>query len=307
MIIAVDAGKFATKAVSADGKDTLFRTKSTAITKSMDIEAAGNSNKVVFGDKSYIIGDQGESIDYSLEKNTSLHKMAIYTAAYRLGCNGDTNAAVGCPTNIYVSKENRKEFKENIKNRPSQLIIDGIKQNIFFNRVLIMPESSGVVYMHPEKFKGKRVAVIDLGGRNMNFGIYDDMVPQPSSMFTTNQGSMDIEARIKRKLEALYKKALSTRDIEQIMEQGGIMYQSKRDPKSMIALEEIYQEYVEDIIKSIQQGFSLDLMDVVVTGGTSILVDGVIPKYIPHVQVVPETQWTNAKGFLEIVKVKFNG
>jgi plasmid segregation protein ParM len=307
MIIAIDAGKFATKAVSENGKDTLFRTKSTAITKSMDIEAAGNSNKIVFGDQRYIIGDQGESIDYSLEKNTLLHKMAIYTAAYRLGCTGATNAAVGCPTNIYVSKENRKEFKENIQNKPSQLIIDGIEQDISFNRILIMPESSGIVYMHPEKFKGKRVAVIDLGGRNMNFGIYDNMVPQPSSMFTTNQGSMDIESRIKRKLEALYKKALSTRDIEQIMAQGGIMYQGKLEPKSMIALEEIYQEYVEDISKTIKQGFPIDMMDVVVTGGTSILVDGVIPKYIPHVQVVPDTQWTNPKGFLKIAKVKFNG
>jgi len=307
MIIAVDAGKFATKAVSEDNKKTIFRTKSTLITKSLDIEAAGNSNKITFGDKSYIVGDQGEHIDYSLEKNTVLHKMAIYLAAYRLGCNGPTNAAIGCPTNIYVSKENRREFSDNIKNKPSQLIIDGSEQNISFDRVLIMPESSGVVYMHPEKFKGRRVAVIDLGGRNMNFGIYDDRIPQPSSMFTTNQGSMDIEGRIKRKLEALYKQALSTRDIEQIMDQGGMTYQGKIDPKSMVALEEIYHEYVEDIVKTINQGSNLDMLDVVVTGGTSILVDGVIPKYIPHMQVVPDTQWTNPSGFLQIAKEKFNG
>ena len=304
-IISVDAGKFATKAVSAEGKKTIFRTKSTSITKSMDIEAAGNSNKVVFGDKTYILGDQGENIDYSLDKNTILHKMAIYLAAYRLGCDGITNAAIGCPTNIYVSKSNRQEFKENIKAKPNQLIIDGKEQHISFDRILIMPESSGVVYLHPEKFKGKRVAVIDLGGRDMNFGIYDNMMPQPSSMFTTNQGSMDIEGRIKRKLEAFYKKALSVRDIEQIMECGGITHQGKVDPKSMVVIEEIYHEYVEDITKAIKQEYPLDMLDVVVTGGTSILVDGIIPKYIPHVQVVPDTQWTNCQGSLEIAKAKF--
>lgn len=307
MIIAVDAGKFATKAASADNKKSIFRTKSTLLSKTLDIEAAGDSNKITFGDKSYIIGDQGENIDYSLEKNTLLHKMAIYISAYRLGCKGPNHAAIGCPTNIYVSKENRQEFKENIKKKPSQIIIDGKEQDISFDRVLIMPESSGVVYIHPEKFKGRRVAVIDLGGRNMNFGIYDNMVPQPSSMFTTNQGSMDIEARIKRKFEAIYKNPFSTRDIEQIMEKGGMIHQGKLDPKSMLELEEIYQEYVEDVIKSIKQGFSLDRLDVVATGGTSILVDGIIPKYIPHVQVVPDTQWTNVNGFLKIAKVKFNG
>ncbi len=73
MIISVDAGKFATKAVSDNGGRTHFRTKSTLITKTLDIEAAGNSNKVTFGEKTFIVGDQGEEIDYSLEKNTLLH------------------------------------------------------------------------------------------------------------------------------------------------------------------------------------------------------------------------------------------
>lgn len=203
MIISVDAGKFATKAVSEQGRRVSFRTKNTLITSSLDIEAAGNSNKVTFGDKTFIIGDQGEDIDYGLEKNTLLHKMAIYLAAHRLGCTANTQAVVGCPTNIYVSKENRKEFQENIKEAPGQLLIDGIQRNIYFDRVLIMPESSGVVYTNEALFKRRRVAVIDLGGRNMNFGIYDNLMPQPSSMMTTNKGSMDIEARVKRKLEAL--------------------------------------------------------------------------------------------------------
>ncbi|MEG0086986.1 MAG: recombinase, partial [Niameybacter sp.] len=67
-ILAVDAGKFATKAVSADGKQTIFRTKSTPLSNDFDIDAVGNSNKVVYEDQTFIIGDQGEEIDYSLEK-----------------------------------------------------------------------------------------------------------------------------------------------------------------------------------------------------------------------------------------------
>lgn len=306
-IISVDAGKFATKAVSSKEKTTMFRTKSTQITKNMDIEAVGNSNKIKFGDKSFIVGDQGEDIDYTLEKNTLLHKMAIYLAAYRLGCTGQVNAAIGCPTNIYVSRENRREFQENIKIAPEHMSIDGEKVKINFERVLIMPESSGVVYSNEKLFRGNRVAVIDIGGRNMNFGIYDNLMPQPSSMMTTNQGSMEIEAKVKRVFEAEYKRALVEKDIEEILKQGGMKYQGNIESKSKELLKEIYNSYVEGIVSRIKKEFQLDMLDVVVTGGTSLLVKDAIAKQIPHVQVVDNTQWSNAYGFLKIAKVKFNG
>ena len=42
-----------------------------------------------------------------------------------------------------------------------------------------MPEGSGVVYLFPITFfAGQRVAVIDIGGLNMNFTIYNKMVPE---------------------------------------------------------------------------------------------------------------------------------
>ncbi|MEG2546805.1 MAG: ParM/StbA family protein [Niameybacter sp.] len=304
-VIAIDAGKYATKALTANKDKTLFRTKSTQLTSSLDIEATGNSNKVIYEEDTYIIGDQGEQVDYSLEKNTLLHKLAIYTAAYRLGCQGETATVVGCPTNIYLSKENRKAFQENIKQQPKKFVVDGKYQNINFARVLIMPESSGVVYTNKELFTDKRVAVIDLGGRNMNFGIYDNLMPQPSSMMTTNQGSMHIEAMIKRKFEALYKRGLTSRDIEDIISNGGIKYQGKVEPESQTALSEIYSTYVEEVIADLKKEFPLDLMDIVVTGGTSLLVKEALKELVPHAQTVQETQWTNVAGFLEIGKVKF--
>lgn len=304
-VIAIDAGKYATKALTANKDKTLFRTKSTQLTSSLDIEATGNSNKVIYEEDTYIIGDQGEQVDYSLEKNTLLHKLAIYTAAYRLGCQGETATVVGCPTNIYLSKENRKAFQENIKQQPKKFVVDGKYQNINFARVLIMPESSGVVYTNKELFTDKRVAVIDLGGRNMNFGIYDNLMPQPSSMMTTNQGSMHIEAMIKRKFEAFYKRGLTSRDIEGIISNGGIKYQGKVEPESQTALSEIYSTYVEEVIADLKKEFPLDLMDIVVTGGTSLLVKEALKELVPHAQTVQETQWTNVAGFLEIGKVKF--
>lgn len=304
-VIAVDAGKYATKAVAVDGKETIFRTKSTTLTKSLDIDAAGNSNKVIWNDELYIIGDQGEAQDYSLEKNTLLHKMAIYTSAYRLGCKGEIAAVVGCPTNIYMSKENRREFNESIRQAPKKLVIDGKTQNINFTSVLIMPESSGVVYTNTKIFKDKRVGVIDLGGRNMNFCVYDNLVPQISTMVTTNQGSMEIEGMIKRKFEAMYKRALSPRDIEDIMGNNGMKFQGHILVESQKALIDIYKEYIDDITSGLKKEFNIDMIDIVVTGGTSLLVEEAIKQFIPHAQTVENTQWTNVKGFLEMGKVKF--
>lgn len=306
-ILAVDAGKFATKALNGNKEKAFFRTKSTTLTNKLDIEAAGNSHKVTYEGVNYIIGDQGEDIDFGVEKNTLVHKLAIYVAAHKLKSAGSTNVVIGCPSSIYLKKENRLAFQENVRSVPAGFMIDGEKPKFNFDKILIMPESSGVVLVNKDRFKGKRVGVIDLGGRNMNFGIYDNMAPVASSMITTNQGSMELERLIKRDFEGNYKRAFSLTDIEYIISNGGLMYQGQVLTESIMLLKEVYHDYCRDIVKTLNKDFTIDTMDIVITGGTSLLVEKILAEYIPHLQIVDDTQWSNADGFLEVAKAKLNG
>jgi plasmid segregation protein ParM len=306
-LIAIDAGKFATKAVALEGSSLYFRTKSTKVRENLDIDTSGNSYKVQLDKGTYIIGDQGEESDHSLEKNSLLHKLAIYTAIGQLGYDGVVNIVIGCPASLYMSKDNRRQYKDYIKDTPDIFKLNDKTLDIMIDEALVMPESSGVVYTNVGLFNNNRVAVIDIGGRNMNFTIYDNLIPEINSMMTTNQGSMEIETMVKKKFETLYKTALSARDIQQIINQGGLKYRGELQIESVKALKEIMQEYSEKIVSTIEKDFSLNTLEVVITGGTGSLIKDEILKQIPHAILAPESQWTNVKGFLNIAKVRFNG
>lgn len=302
-IFAVDAGKFATKAMAGDER-LMFRSNYTRIDESNSIPLEGCSFKVEIDNKTYILGDMGEESDYSLEKQSVLHKMATYTAIAKLGGRDDVKVAVGCPVSIFKSDENRKLYAEYMKEQPQMFKVDDVSIKIKIDKIVVLPEGSGPIYTD-ERFKNKRVAVIDLGGRNMNFTIYNNRLPQVSSMFTENYGSMDIETLIKQQFDTKYRCSLEDKDVRAILEQGGIKYKGQLEGQKHV--KEILEGYVDKVLARVQKAnFNLDTMDVVFTGGTSLLVEEEIKQRLSHAEVIKDAQWSNAEGFNKIVRRKFD-
>lgn len=312
-IVTIDPGKFATKAISGNktgGKRVSFRTKVFEFSDGVDLDAQGKSYKVEFKGKTYIVGDQGEEVDYSVNKANINHKLAVYIAIVALTeeDDNDINVVLGCPTSIYKNEEMRKEYKNYLTNdnKPIEITVNGKFKRFKINNALVLPEGSGVVFLDSSCFKNKRVAVVDLGGLNMNFSVYNNMVPEISSMFTSNLGSYDLENSVLNELKVKYGSSFSSSDIQQFIKQGGVKVKGVIDIASKRIINAKLEQHMAKILQEAKRNnFNLDLMDVVFVGGTSEFMKGKILEHLPHAMVPDKSQWTNVLGFHKLGVLKY--
>lgn len=310
-LISIDPGKHTTKAMVINNgvTDNLsFRTKVFKLDYGTGIEAQGKSYNSRFEGKDYIIGDQGEEIDYTVDKATLNHKLAVYTAASQLlGDNQAVRMVLGCPTSIYKNKGLREEYRDYMMNDGRVRIgINGKNHLFIVENILVLPEGSGIVYTNPNLFKGKRVAVIDLGGLNMNFTVYDNLIPQPSSMFTLNHGYTEIETRLSNELSSMYGISPQADDIQNVLREGGLKVKGEMDIRSTQVIDGILDQYVLKLIQEVRKNnFNLDMMDVVFVGGTSLLVHDKLKEHIPHGIMMENAQWSNVEGFYRVGELKY--
>jgi plasmid segregation protein ParM len=304
MLISIDPGKYATKAMS-QSKRIYFPTR---LSPNPTIEPAGNTYQLLFNNSSYIIGEQAETHDFDVSKASLPHKLATYTAITQLlGDECRVKLTVGCPLNIYKNKELRDEYKEYLlDDRLIKIAVNNIVHSFYIDNILILPEGAGVVYIYPNLFKNKRVAVIDLGGLNFNYCIYDNFVPQLSSMFTLNLGGNELQNSILNVLNSRYGIVLNIKDIPYIINQSGLKVKGKIDNDSILLVNSIIESYLQKIQQEIaRNNFNLNTLDVCFVGGTSKLIENKILQHIPHAYVPDNAEWCNAEGFYKIGQIKY--
>lgn len=311
-LIGVDPGKYATKAIAYNRngikEKVYFRTKIFKLNNDIELEAQGKSYNVSLEGEDYIIGDQGEEIDYTVDKANINHKLAVYTAATQLLDNHQAiRLVIGCPTSIYRNKNLRDEYKNYILNNGKvKILVNNNSYSFLIENILVLPEGSGIVYTKPELFKDKRVAVVDLGGLNMNFTIYDNLIPQPSSMFTINHGYAEIETRLTNELNSVYGTSFTTYDIQNIIKQGGVKVRGNIDTKSSLIIDSVIEQFMVKLIQETRKNnFNLDMMDVVFVGGTSLLIHDKILQYLPHAAIMDNALWANVEGFYKVGAIKY--
>lgn len=301
MVISVDPGN--TKAMSSTSR-CYFPTKLSLDPK---MEPTGNSHLITFEGKSYIIGEQAEKISFDVSKSNLVHKLATYTAIAKLQQENSIQLTIGCPLSIFMNPELKAEYKRFIMdNQDITIILDGESYSFFIENALILPEGAGVVYVYSSYFRKRRVAVIDLGGLNLNFCIYDNYVPQESSMFTLNHGGYDLQSSIRNSLNSKYALSLNPQDIPHIVRQGGLRIQGQLDSDSVSIVSSLITEYINSIQQEIQRnGFNLDIIDVCFVGGTSRTIQKRLNELVTHAFIPDEPEWVNCMGFYKIGLMKY--
>lgn len=317
--ISVDPGKDTTKCIgrmfgSTTDKKTSFSTKFYDL-KNGDVELDGNSSLVSYEYNDFIIGEQGEIYDTSTSKTTILHKMAIYTAITRVinpdDYNPDIILTVGCPTTIFKNKNSKEEYREFIKDNPN-VIINGKKYSFNFKKIIIKCEGSGIVYLKPEVFVSQRAAVLDIGGRNMNFGVYENRIPVPSTLFSNNFGATKLQSMVQEELNIMLGLDCDLHTAKTAIEYGGIFINGKMNNQSSMIVSEQIEKYVDQcIIKPIEErNISVSFMPVMAIGGTSSIILDQLKERMPQV-IIPsftatmeDFQWANVRGFDIVCKVK---
>ena len=319
LILSLDVGKYDTKVIgrninesTEDIKKICFRTKLYNLDNGY-IDLEGNSYKVEFDGKEYIIGEQGEEKSYDTSKTNILHKLSAYTAITQyLESNTSGNEVfmvLACPLSVLKIKESKEEYKNFIKGEGEiNIKVDGKEYKFEIKDITIKAEGSGILYLEKEKFKGFNVAVIDLGGLNMGFSLYRNGVCKNDDRFIEECGANTLTEIVREEL-VKYKNGnlVSYDQAEQALEKNYLPNFGKIDEGSTKAIEIAKEKYFNKIIDYIKShGFKLEELDkVIFVGGTSQKIASVIITSLEHSYIPNESQWCTCDGGYKIAIKKY--
>jgi len=310
-IIAVDPGKFAIKMATSGGSEVLtLRSKLYTLNDNEQFDPQGNSVFITYDGTNYIIGDQGVAVDQDFSKETILHKIGLMAALTKFIQDGDSvRLVLGCPASIYKDKAAREHYRDFMTDNGNlKFETNTDKYDISIISTLVLPESSGAPYVYPQYFKDSRVAVVDIGGLNLNFSVYNNLVLELDSMRTVNYGGYMIEDLVKDKFSGRFGVALSQPDYEQVLLNDGLFKNGAIIPESTELLHELLHEFAADISKVVKSfDYDLSLMKVLFIGGSSALLKDSITEFIPHAMIRNDCAHVNVSGFLKVGELKYQG
>lgn len=306
--IAVDSGKYATKACL---KETVDKNKKIKFRTKMDEtkeESATNATSCIFeyeGEK-YLIGDEAETVDFEKSKAKNIHKYSTYAAIAQLVEDGDTvGIGIGCPLSIYNNKEERTAYKNFMINKgKTTVIINGKSKTFEIDKVFVFAEGSGFIYKNATQYKDRLIGIIDIGGLNSNNCIYKDLLPIKSTSFTTNLGCNVLRNELKQKLNSAFSEVnLNDWQMEDIIKKG---YIKSHKEESQKLISDYLKKHVDEILQEcVKKGWDIKNIDLVFVGGGSKLLEKEIKEVIPDAVISENAEWDNVEGFAEIGALKY--
>lgn len=228
-----------------------------------------------FNGKNYIIGEEADDYDYSFTKNNLHHKLMIYYClAKHFESDTDFDLIVGCPLSTYINKEEQEKYSRSIMNDGKPIIVEyrGKKKVLNINSVIIAPENIGG-YINDYSLSKKQIrGVVDIGGLNINCGVYNKGVPVKSKMFTLNLG---IHILIKNIQQAVLRE--NEKLIDNYMCKHYLQNMEDLDEKLYKVFDRECVKFISLIEKSlIKNDWELEHLNMRFIGGGSILLE----KYI---------------------------
>lgn len=320
IILSADIGKYETEVVgrdieltSEDIRTIRFRTKLYDLSSGY-IDVEGNSHLVKFGDKNYIIGEQGQDKSEDTSKTQFLHQLACYTAITQFIEPGTKENEIymilACPLSVLLIQDAKEEYKKFIKgDGPIKITVDGKDYEFEIKDVLIKAEGSGIIYLEPELFNNQVVGIVDLGGLNMGWSLYNNKVCKKDDRFIEECGT-DRLIDIVREQLAFYKKGnLVNKEIaEKALNEGGLKKGGKIDNESTKYIDKAKELYFGEVLKFIKaHKFNIDELDrVVFVGGTSQHIKENITNKLSHAYIPVNSQLSTVEGLYKVAFKKYS-
>lgn len=146
---------------------------------------------LVYEDKSYIIGDEATEYDYTFTKNNEHHKIMLYYCLAKHTSEIQIfDLIMGCPLSTYLNKQEQEKYIQSLQNNGDPIIVTykDKKKTLIIRSVTMVPESIGGYLNDYSKSKNEIRGVVDIGGLNLNAGIYNMGKPVKDKMLTLNLG-----------------------------------------------------------------------------------------------------------------------
>lgn len=135
---------------------------------------------------------------------------------------------------------------------------------------------------------------------------FNGIHPDFNSMIVSNLGSSSLKSKIERELVEKYGVAISSNDLEQIIQKGYFTHFGKKVKESINLIKTIKKDHLESIINFAKQhGYTFNQDKICFSGGGAMLLSNEIKSAFPNASIVINPQFANVKSFLEIIKVKY--
>ena len=318
-VVSADIGKYETEIVGRnlsgskdDIKTIRLRTKMYDLANGY-IDVEGESHLVKLNGKDYIVGEQGQSKSDDTTKTQFLHQLSCYTAITQLLEPGTKDNLIymvlACPLSVLLIQDAKEEYKEFIKgDGPINITVDGKEYEFTIEEIMIKAEGAGIMYLEPKLFAEQSTAIVDLGGLNMGFSLYNKKVCKKEDRFIEECGTDRLLELVREQL-SIYKKGniIDKNVAEKALNEGGLKKSGKLDVDSVEYIERAKQNYYEEVLGHIKHHkFDITGFDrVVFVGGTSQHIKSNIIKDLEHAHVPVNSQLCTVEGNYKVAIKKY--
>ncbi|MGG0936968.1 ParM/StbA family protein [Brevibacillus centrosporus] len=321
-IIAVDSGKFATKAQMRD-KDSLlrvkFRTKVQKISTGLgqEIFTSGNTYRVEYNGKQYLLGDMvsEEKSSYHLSKNSQEHIISIYVAICQLLSKSthpigfaSVHLACNVPINIYKSEEQKLAYQDAIRNngQPISISVNGKAFTFRIQEIVLLPEALGPLFERTAEYRTKRATIFDIGGLNTSILEANQLIPQFDQMTSSNHGINMLRSKIADFFSSKYGMTITENDAEQILRDKCLILNGKKQEESSEIIETMFSEHVRSIMNFVfSRNMTFTNSMLVFIGGGSLLLSDHIQQQFPSAMICEDPVFGNVRSYLKIGEAKW--
>lgn len=291
-IIVVDPGKNSVKALAFSNnyeviKCSTFPSKSKRKRNFADIDSSNdNQFKIEINGDKYLIGE-GVPDNYNFEttKNNLHHKLCIYTAIANSVTtkNEKIKLVVGYPSSDFTNENKKREYIELLKSaKPIEIEINGDKKSFIIQDISVYPEG---IALKPRMLNAnKTVQIVDIGGQNINYRLYDTAGNTLNSFSLDKAGINHLEEFFKtqlRKFVEADKFDIDSIDVLKAVRDGKISELDTMYLTTYSTTEEFTSDIVETFIENqvlgqlISKGVNLYQRGnfIIFTGGGSLLLN----------------------------------
>lgn len=259
---------------------------------------------ISFENVPYIIGEEAKDYDFSITKNNLHHKLMLYFGLSKIMNEVQSfDLTIGCPLTTYLNRNKHETYIDSIRNngQPIEIQFNNKKKIIIIRSVTIVPETLGGYILDYKNSKNEIRGVIDIGGLNLNAGIYSLGKPLKDRMITDNLGIHILLDKIQKAIMVEREELLDLNICEYLLKSKNF-----KDDITKKIFERECINHLEDIKRLlIKSGWNLEDLTLRFIGGGSILlkeyIEQVFKKYNTSIE---EDIFANCEAFEEFANKK---
>lgn len=328
--IVVDPGKHEVKGMVFSKTGTVkgvfsFPSKSKKVRGFNNNETSSSKQfRLQLNGKKFLVGE-GVPAEYNADitKTNDHHKLCVYSSVASVVGNHEelVNLVIGSPTNDFELSENVDRYKTLIRGNSDghiDMTINGDDKSFVINSLDVFPEGMAVLPRAMKKSPSK-VHVVDIGGQNVNYRLYDEKGNTINYFSLDYAGMNKLEQKLKTELRFAmtshafdidsidWNRAISdgkVTEIENLIDEDDENVLSGYDDTEEFVRENV-ESFIEDEILTplVQKGVYLQQKGhaILFTGGGSLRLENylkeVLSNNVSNMEVSKTAKWDNCISY----------